>query len=98
VERIVTQTIEKGAKILTGGARKGLFFEPTVIAGVRPGMAAFDEERFGPIAGITTFRNDEEAIALANATDYGLVAAVVLADLIRAQRVADRLHSGVVHI
>jgi benzaldehyde dehydrogenase (NAD) len=98
VERIVAETIAKGAKILTGGSRKGLFFEPTVITGVTPGMPAFDEERFGPIAVITTFRNDEEAIALANATDYGLVGAVVSADLVRAQRIADRLHSGVVHI
>ena len=84
--------------MLTGGSRKGLFFEPTVIADVKPGMAAFDEERFGPIAVITTFRDDEEAIALANATDYGLVAAVASANLARAQRIADELHSGVVHI
>jgi benzaldehyde dehydrogenase (NAD) len=75
VERIVAETIAKGAKLMTGGSRKGLFFQPTVITGVTPGMAAFDEERFGPVAVITTFRNDEEAIALANATDYGLVAA-----------------------
>ena len=74
VERIVAETIAKGAKVLTGGSRKGLFFEPTVITGVTPGMAAFDEERFGPVAVITTFRNDEEALALANATNYGLVA------------------------
>src|SRR6202051_2131232 len=81
VERIVTETVAKGGKVLTGGSRKGLFFEPTVITGVTPGMAGFDEERFGPIAAITTFRNDEEALALANATDYGLVAAVGSADL-----------------
>jgi benzaldehyde dehydrogenase (NAD) len=62
VERIVAETIAKGAKIRTGGSRKGLFFEPTVITDVRPGMSAFDEERFGPVAVITTFRNDEEAI------------------------------------
>ena len=98
VERIITETIAKGAKLRTGGSRKGLFFEPTVISGVRPGMAAFDEEIFGPIAPITTFRNDEEAVALANATEYGLTAAVVSADLARAQRVADGIHSGVVHI
>jgi benzaldehyde dehydrogenase (NAD) len=98
VERIVTETVAKGAKVLTGGSRNGLFFEPTVITGVTPGMAAFDEERFGPIAVIATFRTDEEAIALANATDYGLVAAVVSNDLARAQRVADGIHSGVVHI
>jgi benzaldehyde dehydrogenase (NAD) len=98
VERIITETIAKGAKLRTGGSRKGLFFEPTVISGVTPGMAAFDEEIFGPIAPITTFRNDEEAVALANATEYGLTAAVVSEDLARAQRVADGLHSGVVHI
>jgi benzaldehyde dehydrogenase (NAD) len=98
VDRIVAETIAKGAKVLTGGSRNGLFFEPTVITGVTPGMAAFDEEIFGPVAPITRFRDDAEAIALANATEYGLVAAVVSADLARAQRVADGLHSGVVHI
>lgn len=98
VERIVSQTTAKGAKLLAGGSRKGLFFEPTVITGVTPGMAAFDEEIFGPVAAITTFRTDEEAIALANVTEYGLSAAVASADLARAQRIADSLHSGVVHI
>ncbi len=98
VERIVNATLAKGAKLLAGGSRKGLFFEPTVITGVTPGMAAFDEEIFGPVAPITTFRTDEEAIAFANGSEYGLVAAVASADLARAQRVADALHSGVVHI
>ncbi|SMG49557.1 benzaldehyde dehydrogenase [Paraburkholderia susongensis] len=97
-ERIVTQTVAQGAKLLTGGSRNGLFFEPTVITGVTAGMAAFDEEIFGPVAALTTFRTDEEAIALANATEYGLSAAVVSPDLARAQRVADALHSGVIHI
>jgi benzaldehyde dehydrogenase (NAD) len=98
VERIVSETLAKGAKLSVGGSRNGLFFEPTVITGVMPGMAAFDEEIFGPVAPITTFRTDKEAIALANATEYGLTAAVVSADLSRAQHVADKLHSGVVHI
>ena len=69
--------------MLTGGSRKGLFFEPTVMTGATPGMEAFDEERFDPVAVITTFRNDEEALTLANTTDYGLAAAVVSADLAR---------------
>jgi benzaldehyde dehydrogenase (NAD) len=98
VDRIIAETVAKGAKLLTGGTRDGLFFQPTVISGVKPGMAAFDEEIFGPVAPITTFRDDEEAITLANATEYGLVAAVASADLGRAQRLADGLHSGVVHI
>jgi len=98
VDRIVAETIAKGGTALTGGGRDGLFFQPTVITGVTPGMAAFDEEIFGPVAPITTFRDDAEAIALANATDYGLVAAVVSPDLARAQRIADALHVGTVHI
>ncbi|NPT56505.1 benzaldehyde dehydrogenase [Paraburkholderia elongata] len=98
VERIVAETLAKGAKALTGGSRNGLFFEPTVITGVTRGMAAFDEEIFGPVAPITTFRTDDEAVELANATEYGLVAAVASANLARAQGIADRLHSGVIHI
>lgn len=97
-ERIVSQTIAKGAKLLAGGSRNGIFFEPTVIAGVTAGMAAFDEEIFGPVAAVTTFRTDDEAIALANATEYGLSSAVASANLARAQRIADELHSGVIHI
>jgi benzaldehyde dehydrogenase (NAD) len=97
-ERIVSQTLAKGATLLAGGSRDGLFFEPTVLAGVTAGMAAFDEEIFGPVAAVTTFRTDDEAIALANATEYGLSAAVVSANLARAQRIADELHSGVIHI
>lgn len=98
VERIVRQTIGKGAKLHAGGSRKGLFFEPTVLTGVLPGMAAFDEEIFGPVAPITTFNTDEEAIELANTTDYGLSAAVVSPDLDRARHIADGIRSGVVHI
>lgn len=98
VERIVTATLAQGGELRSGGKRDGLFFEPTVITGVKPGMAAFDEEIFGPVAPITIFRDDAEAIALANQTEYGLVAAVVCRDLARAQRIADGLHAGVVHI
>src|ERR1700724_677838 len=98
VDRIVAETVAKGGKVLTGGSRNGLFFEPTVITGVTPGMAAFDETIFGPVAPITTFRDDEEALALANTTKYGLAAAVVSADLARAQRIADGPHAGGVHI
>jgi benzaldehyde dehydrogenase (NAD) len=98
VDRIVAETVAQGATILVGGERDGLFFKPTVMTGVKPGMPAFDEEIFGPVAPITTFSTDEEAIALANQTSYGLVAAVVSPDLARAQRIADRLHTGIVHI
>lgn len=98
VERIVKDTVAAGAKVLAGGKRDGLYYAPTVLTGVRPGMAAFDEEIFGPVAAITTFETDEEAVQLANATNYGLVSSVVSADLARAGRIADRLHAGMVHV
>ena len=98
VARIVADSVSKGAKILAGGTRDGLFFKPTVMVDVAPGMPVFEEEIFGPVAAVTVFRNDDEAVTLANQTRYGLVAAVASADLRRAQRIADRLHAGIVHI
>jgi benzaldehyde dehydrogenase (NAD) len=98
VDRVVAETVEQGATVLVGGQRDGLYYKPTVLTGVKPGMPAFDEEIFGPVAPITTFGTDGEAIALANQTSYGLVAAVVGPDLARAQRIADQLHAGIVHI
>ena len=98
VDRIVAQSCAQGARLLTGGKRDGLYYEPTVLADVRPGMPAFDEEIFGPVAPITTFGSDEEAIQLGNWTDYGLVAGVLAGDLTRARLIADRLHAGSVHI
>ena len=73
VQRIVDETVAVGATALIGGTRDGLFFPPTVLRDVRPGMAAFDEEIFGPVAAVTTFKTDEEAVELANATEYGLL-------------------------
>jgi benzaldehyde dehydrogenase (NAD) len=98
VDRIVGETIAQGAALLTGGTREGLFYRPTVLTGVKPGMPAFDEEIFGPVAPITTFSDDDEAIALANNTAYGLVASVVSSNPAHARQIADRLHVGIVHI
>jgi benzaldehyde dehydrogenase (NAD) len=98
VDRVIAETIARGAQLVTGGTRKGLFFTPTVLTGVTPGMPAFDEEIFGPVAPITTFRDDAEAVRLANQTEYGLAAAVLSADLTRAQRIADQLNCGIIHI
>jgi benzaldehyde dehydrogenase (NAD) len=81
-----------------GGTHDGLFYQPTVLSDVRPGMAAFDQEIFGPVASVTTFRTDEEAIELANSTEYGLSAAVQSGSSARAADVAAGLHAGMVHI
>ena len=98
VDRVIAESTAKGAKILAGGTREGLFFQPTVLTGVTPGMPAFDEEIFGPVAPVTVFSSDDEAVTLANQTSYGLVASILSPDLARAQRIADQLHSGIIHI
>ena len=98
VQRIVDETVAAGASVLVGGKRDGLFFPPTVLRDVRPEMAAFKEEIFGPVAAVTTFRTDEEAVELANATEYGLSAAVQSGSQKRAAAVAARLDAGMVHI
>ena len=98
VQRIVDETVAAGAQALTGGSADGLFYPPTVLAGVTSEMAAFREEIFGPVAPVITFSDDDEAVALANGTDYGLSAAVQSGSPQRAARVAERLHAGMVHV
>ncbi len=98
VDRIVTETVGSGATLVAGGTHEKNYYRPTVLSGVTPGMAAFDEEIFGPVAPITTFKTDEEAIALANGTEYGLSASVHSKSLEHARSVARRLRTGMVHI
>ena len=98
VTRIVDQSIAAGAQASTGATHEGRFYRPTVLTGVTPAMAAFSEEIFGPVAPITTFKTDEEAIELANRTEYGLSAAIYSNDVARAMRIAERLNTGLVHI
>lgn len=88
VERLVGSSIAAGARATSGGSRQGLYFQPTVLEGVTPGMAVYSEETFGPVASILSFRTEEEAITLANDTEYGLVASIFTADQARAMRVA----------
>jgi len=98
VRAIVDETLVQGAVLEAGGKGDGLFYQPTVLSGVRPGMRAFDEEIFGPVAVVTSFSTEEEAVALANMTDYGLSASVFSKDVARAMRIGDRLHAGLLHI
>jgi succinate-semialdehyde dehydrogenase/glutarate-semialdehyde dehydrogenase len=85
-----------GAKILTGGKSDGLFFQPTVIADAKNSMRAMREETFGPTLPIATFRTEEEAIRLANDSDFGLTASVWTRDLKKGRRVAGQLQAGTV--
>jgi succinate-semialdehyde dehydrogenase len=97
----VQRTLAAGATLLLGGKKvegPGNFYEPTVLTNVQPGMAAFDEETFGPVAAITVADNAEHAILLANTSDYGLGGSLWTQDIGRAQRIARRLETGGVFI
>ena len=91
-----------GAEILTGGQRKpdleGLFYEPTVIAGVSNDMRAMQEETFGPTLPIATFKTEDEAIRLANDSEFGLTASVWTQDIARGKRVAQKIEAGSVSV
>jgi benzaldehyde dehydrogenase (NAD) len=98
VVRIVDESVAQGARVLAGGTHDGPFFAPTVLAGVTPAMPAFAEEIFGPVAPVISFRDDAQAVELANATEYGLSAAVQSGSPEHAAAVASRLQAGMVHI
>jgi acyl-CoA reductase-like NAD-dependent aldehyde dehydrogenase len=92
----VDQAVKDGATVLAGGTRTGNFYAPTILAGVRPGMAAFSEEIFGPVMPIIPFDDFDEALALANDSPYGLQAAIFTSDLGRVMRAFNELDVGTV--
>jgi benzaldehyde dehydrogenase (NAD) len=98
LDGIVQDTVSAGAKALAGASHDGPFYKPTVLGEVTPEMRAFKDEIFGPVAPITTFGDDAEAVELANATEYGLAAAVQSGSPQRAAAVAEQLRAGMVHI
>jgi succinate-semialdehyde dehydrogenase/glutarate-semialdehyde dehydrogenase len=99
VEELVEDAVGKGATALVGGSRvdgNGYFFEPTVLGNVPRDARVLREEIFGPVAPVASFSSEEEAIAAANDTEYGLVAYVFTSDLKRALRVCEGLETGMV--
>jgi succinate-semialdehyde dehydrogenase/glutarate-semialdehyde dehydrogenase len=102
VEDHVTDAVANGAEVLTGGQRKpnadGAFYEPTVLTNVNHSMRAIREETFGPTLPIMTFKTEEEAIKLANDSEFGLTASVWTGDISRGQRVAHKIEAGTVSV
>lgn len=103
VEEHVREAVEHGARVLTGGARAknfegGSFHEPTVLTGVDHSMTVMREETFGPVLPIMTFRDESEAVRLANDSAFGLTASVWTRDLRRGRRVASRIEAGTVMV
>ncbi|SFS26383.1 benzaldehyde dehydrogenase [Pseudomonas sp. NFACC42-2] len=98
VHEIVSDSLQAGARLEAGGEYDQLFYQPTVLSGVRPGMRAFEDEIFGPVATVVSFATDEEAIELANRTEYGLSAAIISPSVGRAMAIGERLDCGLLHI
>ena len=97
----VEATVRQGATLVTGGkpiAGPGWFYPPTLLDRVRPGMAAFDEDTFGPVAAVVRVSSEDEAVDLANATPFGLGASLWSADPVRAERLVPRIEAGAVFV
>ena len=98
VHAIVEDSVKQGAKLAAGGTFDKLFYKPTVLTGIKPGMRAFDEEVFGPVACIASFSSEDEAAAIANTTEYGLSLGVISGSTSRAMALAARIPTGLLHI
>lgn len=97
----VNRSVNKGAKVLLGGKRSdraGAFMEPTILSGLVPGIPAYHEEIFGPVASFYKVKDEQAAIDLANDSDFGLGASIFTQDIERGKRVADQIDSGMVFI
>src|SRR5690606_32820315 len=94
----VDDAVGKGAKVLCGGKHRDLYFEPTVLADVTTDMKVWREETFGPVAPIVTVDDEDQAVELANDSEYGLSAGVITRNEERGLAIARRLHTGMAHV
>jgi acyl-CoA reductase-like NAD-dependent aldehyde dehydrogenase len=98
VRALVDEAVSHGAKVLLTGETDGVLMPPVIVDFVSSKMRIFQEESFGPSVSITRFNDDEEAVRLANDSEYGLASAVFSRNIARALAVAQRIHSGICHI
>jgi succinate-semialdehyde dehydrogenase / glutarate-semialdehyde dehydrogenase len=98
LEDQVKRAVANGAEVLVGGKRDGNYFEPTILTGIKPGDEASQEEFFGPVAQVYRVGSEEEAVALANQTPFGLGSYVMTTDKEQGERVADKIEAGMVYV
>jgi succinate-semialdehyde dehydrogenase/glutarate-semialdehyde dehydrogenase len=98
LEHQLQESIKKGAGLILGGHRSACNFQPSLLINVQEGMPAFDEEMFGPVASIIEAKDENEAVAIANASRYGLAASVWSKDIDKAQALAKEIDAGAIFI
>ncbi|MDX6595118.1 MAG: succinate-semialdehyde dehydrogenase / glutarate-semialdehyde dehydrogenase [Solirubrobacterales bacterium] len=98
LEQQVKKAVDNGAEVVVGGKRNGNYFEPTILTGIEPGDEASQEEFFGPVAQVYRVGSEEEAVALANQTPFGLGSYVMTTDEAQGERVADKIEAGMVYV
>jgi acyl-CoA reductase-like NAD-dependent aldehyde dehydrogenase len=98
VEALIADAVSKGAKVITGGPADGVIMPATVVAEVKDSMRIYGEESFGPVVAVIRAKDEDDAVRLANDTDYGLSAAVFTTNAARGLAVARRIKSGICHI
>jgi acyl-CoA reductase-like NAD-dependent aldehyde dehydrogenase len=98
MDELIADAVAKGAKLVAGGKREGTVVEATVLDHVTPGMRIYAEESFGPVKPVVRVKGEEEAVRIANDTEYGLSAAVFSRDVKRAFAVASRIETGICHV
>jgi acyl-CoA reductase-like NAD-dependent aldehyde dehydrogenase len=98
MDALIADAVKKGAKLVAGGKRTGTVVEATVLDRVTPDMRIYSEESFGPVKPVIRVKGEDEAVRIANDTDYGLSSAVFSKDIRRAMAVAARIESGICHI
>lgn len=98
LEKQVNASVELGARVHIGAQRNGTLFTPTLLTHVKPGMPAFDEELFGPVAVLVAYSSEKEVVQLANSTPYGLGTALFTEDVERAKKLIPKFQDGAVYI
>ena len=98
IHGLVQASVAAGGRVASGGEYDGLFYRPTVLADMAMDSPAFAEEVFGPVAPVTRFSSEDEALQIARATPYGLSLGIVTPDVMRALAIADRIPTGIIHI
>ncbi|MCD9028719.1 aldehyde dehydrogenase [Luteimonas sp. BDR2-5] len=98
VNALIADAVDKGARIVAGGPASGLLMDATVLDGVTPEMRIYREESFGPVVAVIRARDEDDALRIANDSEYGLSASVFSRDIARALRIAGRIRSGICHV